>query len=175
MKKLKELLSEKLTSKQKTAIMIILFITGLMLLLLPTSKEENNRSLELVNSYDYKTSLEKQLSDMLSEVKGVGKVKVMITLKGENSRTIAYNENKSVSTTESSTREDVSKDAILIREDAKSVPYTLNEEYPEVAGVLVVTSGAEDSLIKSYIISAVRSTLGVSANNITILPMSSEK
>lgn len=165
-------MTKRLTEKQKTMILIILFIVGIVLILFSGSgAKEDTSGLELVSNSAYKSSLETQLEEMLSEVKGVGRVKVMITLKGENSKTIAYNESQSVSVGSNSNQENSSKDAVLIREGSSSVPYTLNENYPEVSGVLVVSSGAEDSLTKSYIISAVRSTLNVSANNITVLPM----
>lgn len=166
----------QLTDRQKTFMLIILFILGIILLVWPAENEGNvNDGTKLVSTFDYKSSLENQLADMLGDVSGVGEVKVMITLKGENSKTIAYNENKSVSVSSTANREDSSKDAVLVRDSTGSVPYTLNEDYPEVAGVLVVTAGADDPLIKSYIISAVKSTLNVGANNITVLPMSSKK
>ncbi|MBR6802169.1 MAG: hypothetical protein IKM61_10560 [Eubacteriaceae bacterium] len=168
-------LLKNLDGRQRKILLAVLFILGLALIFFSgTGSESPKGGLELVDSENYKLSLESQLEDMLSEVSGVGRVKVMITFKGENSKTIAYNENYSVSAGSNSNREDVSKDAVLIRDGSSSVPYTLNEDYPAVEGVLVVSDGAGDSLTKSYIISAVRSTLNVSANNITVLPMSSK-
>ncbi len=167
-----EKLTKNLTDRQKTVLLIILFGIGLLLIFFPdTQKNKDPSGLELVSNTDYRLSLETQLEDMLSSVRGVGQVKVMITLKGENSKTIAYNESQSVSVGMNSNQENSSKDAVLIRDGTSSVPYTLNEDYPEVAGVLVVSSGAEDSVTRSYIISAVKSTLNVTANNITVLPM----
>ncbi len=166
----------KLTDRQKTFLIILLFILGILLVMLPSGeKKQDNSGTKLVGTTEYRQSLETRLEEMLTAVEGVGDVKVMITLKGENSKTIAYNENRSVSVSNTSNREDTSKDAVLIRDSTGSIPYTLNENYPEVSGVLVVSEGAEDSVTKSYIISAVKSTLGVKANNITVLPMGSEK
>lgn len=166
--------TDSLSDRQKMFLTVILLVAGILLIMSGSfvDKTEHSGSLELVSSNEYKTSLESQLEKMLSAVEGVGEAKVMITLVGENSKTIAYNESQSASTNQNSSQENTSKDAVLIKDGTTSAPYTLNESYPDVAGVLVVATGAEDSLTKSYIISAIKSTLNVSANNITVLPMS---
>ena len=164
---------DSLSDRQRMILTVVLLIVGVLLIFGGSIdlKSSPEGSAELVSTNDYKSSLESQLEKMLSSVSGVGDVKVMITLKGENSKTIAYNESQSASSDKDSSREDISKDAVLIKEGTTSTPYTLNENYPDVAGVLVVAAGADDSLTKSYIISAIKSTLNVSANNITVLPM----
>lgn len=168
-------IKNKLTDKQLNVLAVVLFLSGILLLFSPKDDDLPSEGIPAAeDAASYRSALESRLTGMLECVEGVGEVKVMITLKGENSRTIAYNENHSVSVSDSSNREDTSRDAVLVRGDSGSVPFTVSENYPEVAGVLVVSSGAGDSLCRSYIISAVSATLGVRPNNITVLPMKSE-
>ncbi len=127
------------------------------------------------SSMEYKTMLETQLKETLQNVKGVGEVSVMITLEAQVSQTPVFNENISESVSndsseKTSTQTSSSKDAVMVKDSSGTTPYTVSDKYPEIVGVIIVAQGAENVSVKSYIINAVKTSLGVSAHKIVVLP-----
>lgn len=162
---------------KKDKLMLGLLALALLALVLscvlPSGGTKNNDA-DMVSAKAYKSELEKQLSAMLGKVNGVGTVSVMVTLEGESSREIAYNESVSSTISSGNTAQNQSRDAVLVRDSTQTAPYTLRDLYPKVIGVLVVADGAEDPETRSYIVSAIKTTLDVTANNIVVLPMGAE-
>jgi len=185
-KSLSELLSGK-SQKTKMIILLVLGALGLVLVAFPllfnsdsidsTTKTEKQQQQD---AQVYKEDLEQRLTDILTNVDGVGQVKVMVTLDGENSKSIAYNETTSGSsstdnTSRSSEQTTVSKDAVLVKEGTETSPYTLEDKYPQVLGVVVVADGAQNVYVKSYITNAVKTALNISAHKVVVLPMENNK
>lgn len=78
---------------------ILIILTGILLLViaLPTTGSKKNSDAEVSDGFysysaddfsDYELFMERRLSDTLSGVKGVGKTKVMITYKAEETKEV---------------------------------------------------------------------------------------
>ncbi len=164
--------------KKKDKIVVGVCLAALILLLVSSgySKAANVKpNTQKISSQNYKTALETQLRETLRNVRGVGQVNVMITLEGEITETPVFNENTSGSSTndmsdKTSTQTSTSKDAVMVKDSAGSFPYTVSDKYPQIVGVVIVAQGAENTAVKSYIINAVKTSLGVSAHKIVVLP-----
>lgn len=110
-----------------------------------------------------------RLEDILSSIKGVGKVKVMITYSGTGEKEIAYNtktsESQSSSTDGSSTSLD--KQAVL----SGGSPMILKEDCPEVKGVIVAAKGAESKTTRQMLIEAVTTAMNIAPHRVCVVAM----
>lgn len=181
-KDLSSFISKLLNKNNKFALPAMVAALGIILILASniifsgstkqTPKKETNEVMGSAN--EYKKDLEKTIKEGLSTVKGVGKVNVVITLSGETSKEIAYNETTTKSTGAATEQSTVTKDAILIKDGNTSSPYTVEGSYPEVTGIMVVAQGANDPTIEYYITQSVKTLLNLPSHKIIVLPMDDE-
>lgn len=148
---------------------VIILIIGVILLILPVgTKTEKEKPQETETYETYKIETERSLKRILSKVKGVGDVEVFITLENYGEAVYAKNgqgeENGEKSAKEFS-------DNYVLKNDAGGgeSPLVVKKETPEVFGVLVVAKGANDPLLKTQIISAVRAVTGAKAHRVEVL------
>lgn len=167
--------------KKKKLLLIILLSVGLFLmcisLFFPSSSDTSNKTntKDGLSVNEYKTSLEKSITDTLKDVDGVGEVKVTITLDGEGQKDIAYNQSSSSSTSNDNsssvgTNETTSKEAVMVRDGSSETPYETKESYPAVVGVVVVASGANSKTVQYYITKSVEALLDLPSYKIVVLP-----
>ena len=128
---------------------------------------------------EYATVMEGQLEDFLSSVEGAGDVKVFLTLKGSGEAVIEKDTESSLdSSTEvegSSSRnaaESTEKMVSVYTEDGTR-PFIKKVIYPEVEGVVVCVSGADQGKINKNITEAIQALFGIDVHKIKIIKMSS--
>lgn len=168
---------KKFITKNKTTVLLCVFLFGIMLISIPvsqTSKSDNIQT-NVKTAEEYKESLEAQIENILSQVTGIGEIDVMITLERELSESVLFNESisESISTNQNernTTQLNSTKEVVMIKDSQGTTPYTISNDYPSVTGVIVVATGADDPIIKSYIIQAVKAALEVQAHKIVVLP-----
>ena len=127
----------------------------------------------------YVKELETRLKTALSQVSGVGKVEVMITLKssGEDilEKDVPYERESSTETDGTSVKQQNSyscqEETVLIESDGDTAPYVVSSVYPQVEGVLVVAQGGASPQIKTEIIESVQALFGVEAHKVKVLGM----
>lgn len=132
---------------------------------------------------EYVSNLESRLKELLSKVKGVGKVDVMITL-SESKELVALKD--SPYTHDSVKEEDGQggkRDSYKLTQEETTVmssstdgttsPYVIKEIQPTIGGVVVTAEGAEDNKIKLDIVEAVEALFDVPIHKIKVLPMKS--
>lgn len=125
-------------------------------------------------------NIEEKLENILANVKGIGKVKVMITYSQTNEVIPMYDEDSSSSTTEEkdsgggtrTVNENSSKkDIIYKEEDGVKTPITQSVVKPKIEGAIVVAEGASDATVKTNIVQAVEAVTGVATYKIQVLEM----
>ena len=122
---------------------------------------------------NYSSNLERKLENVISEIKGAGKVSIMISFDGgiryeyakqseevTTSSTLSGGTNSKTTTNES---------LVIVTQNGKSTPLIVKQIYPDVVGVVVVSSGAKDVSVKLNIISAISTLLEISDNKIEVL------
>lgn len=184
-KKIKEYF-DSISNKEIMRNLFIILIVGIILFLIADifigkdKKYVNNiyeldSSESLTNNYsDYSSLLEKKLEDILSQLKGVGKVKVMITLEDTTEVVPAFNTTKNNETTKENdaqggTREIVREDmTIQVVTNDNGEPIVLKEIRPTIKGVIVLADGAEDLYIKEMLYEAVKTALGIPGNRVEV-------
>lgn len=125
--------------------------------------------------------LEQRLENILSNIDGVGDVKVFINY-SETSETVAmYNENSKKSTTEETDKSggtrkieqiDSDKEVIYQEVDGNKTPIVQKKIQPKIEGAIITAKGASNPTIKTNIIQAVEAATGLATHKIQVFEMS---
>lgn len=127
----------------------------------------------------YQASLEKQLGIVLSEIKGAGKVTVMLTLASTNDILAATNlvettrtseEKDSTGTSKVTVEESHSSQPVIARISGGDTIVKLKEILPEVSGVVVIATGANDARLQATLSQAVQTILSLPAHRVRVFP-----
>jgi len=135
---------------------------------------------DLNTENSYTRDLEERLTESLGQIEGVGKVKVMITLKSSHELVVEKEQPVSRSTSNESdsqggsriTSQMESEDHTVYRtEGSVSEPYVIKTLPPQVEGVLVVAEGAGSGTINRTIVEIVQALFGVEAHKVQVVKM----
>lgn len=110
----------------------------------------------------YRQQMEKELTELLEQVAGVGRAEVMITVRASNEKvTLKDNTSKENS---------LEEETVLIEDsDKNSAPYVVQEREPELEGVVVVCEGGDDAAVKREITDAVSALFQIESHKIKIM------
>ena len=173
--------------------LLLLVLAGVVLLVLsiPDGKEtESSESREAVAVHGedlaleamdaYAKRKEKATEEILSQVSGIGKVKVMLTLATSEEKVPLQDDD----TTEEYTKEtyrgvgnwdisryDTKKERILVQREGEDSPYVVQVNSPRVEGVGVVAQGADSATIQTEIIEAIQALFPIKAHKIKVMKM----
>ncbi len=132
---------------------------------------------ETVSTSNNSDDLELKLEKILSKINGVGKVSVLVTYSESSTLVPIYNVSTSTSTVEekdtsggtrTTETQNNQKDVIT---DGSSNVITEKMIMPTVEGAIITAQGANDSTVKSNIISAVEAVTGILAHKIQVFEM----
>ncbi len=128
----------------------------------------------------YAKRKEQATEDILSQVSGIGKVKVMLTLATSEEKVPLQDDD----TTEEDTKEtdsgggnrdisryDTKKESILVQREGEDSPYVVQVNSPRVEGVVVVAQGADSAKIQTEIIEAIQALFPIKAHKIKVMKM----
>lgn len=136
-------LKEYIKGDKRIKLILILGVTVIILIAfsgISGKKSETVSTASIGELSQYERKLEERLSDILSEIEGVGNIRVMITL-------------------------DTSEES----EYGKSKDMLLSVKAPEVRGVIVVCDGGDNVIIKEKITSAVSGVFRISTTRISVI------
>ncbi|MDR1538650.1 MAG: hypothetical protein LBU32_11770 [Clostridiales bacterium] len=147
----------------------------------PASLKENAGQLENASDQGYEEELEKRLEASLSQIYGIGKVKVMLTLSYGREIVVAEDKTASESRTSetdsqggsrSSITSDITEKKIIVtNEEGIDAPIVLREIKPKVEGVIIIAEGGDDVFAKDALINAAKAVLGLEADKIQVFKM----
>ena len=154
----------KLVTDKKGLIIIAAFlIAGIMLILGGSS------NVKAVNKEDISTTgLNRQLEQILSQVDGAGKVKVLINYNQSGEKILAYDLESNTNEKESG-KENNSKSEVVY--DGNKMPVILKEYMPKVEGVIIVAQGGNNENVKKQLIAGTVALLGIDEHKIEVLKM----
>lgn len=137
--------------------------------------------IEEKSEIDSESNLEQRLETILSNINGVGDVKVFISY-SESSETVAmYNENSKTSVTEETDTSggvrkvestDSQKDIVYQENNGSKTPIVQKTVEPKIEGAIITAKGAYDINIKTSIIQAVEAATGLATHKIQVFEMS---
>ncbi len=141
-------------------------------------KEDNSNPIVATKTENsINTEIEQRLEEILLQIKGVEKVKVLITYSETEKIVPIYNEKSSQSTTEETDKEggkrkiesyDNDKEVIS---DSTQSPITEKVILPKIEGAIITAKGAENLKTKENIINAVQAATGLATHEIQVFEM----
>ena len=170
---------KKIKKVKHLDIVIAVAVVGLALLFIVSSFTSIGESATVaVKEVDY-LELEDRVCNVLSEIKGAGRVKVMINFSDTGEIVTATTNNsstdKTVDTSSSGDRTTESKtdnvSPVIIQRDGEDTPLIVKEIAPEVLGVVVVAEGADNVGVRINLLQAVQTLLNVKADKVEIFAM----
>jgi stage III sporulation protein AG len=108
----------------------------------------------------YADSLEAKLTALISEIEGVGKAEVMVTV-GSTERYIYAKEGRSSGTGSQN-------EIVIIDNGAGDTALTESVVKPEITGVVIVCEGGDDARVAEKVVMAVKTALGIGASKIYV-------
>ena len=169
--------------------LLLILLTGVALLVIAMpvedkgkeDKDNGKEEILTVTEETYEELLEKRLTEMLSCVEGVGKTKVMITMKATGEKIVLketpYTRNETSEIDSEGGSRDVrelsqSDSAVYIEgSDGSRTPYVVQETNPQIEGVIVIAEGGDDILTVKEIIEAVSALFDVPSHKIKVMKM----
>lgn len=127
-----------------------------------------------------KEELEQKLENILSTIKNVGKVQVFINYAESSNVVPLYDETTTTSSTEEGdssggsrniTETEVQKDVVFSEKSGSKEPVTQKTVMPVIQGAIITAEGAGDASVKTNIINAVCSAIGISIDKIQVFQM----
>ncbi len=151
--------------KYKYAVLILLI--GVVLVLLPGGEKSETAVTESAVKTQ-STSMEEQLSQILSMIRGAGKVQVLLTVAaGEE---YLYQTNSDIST--SANGSEARTDTVTVTDSQRNDTGLLRQVNPPVyLGAVVVCQGADDPAVRLAITEAVAKLTGLGTDKISVLKM----
>ena len=143
--------------------------------------EGRNDVVQVSSEINYDENEEK-LANILSNIAGVGKVKVLLTYSETSTYVPIYNENlKASNTTETDSAggsrtvsETDSQKEVIYKEDSSGnqEPVTQSIISPKIEGAIITAQGADNAEVKTSIVEAVEAATGLATHKIQVFKMS---
>lgn len=175
-----------LLSGKKSRLLVVLGIVGMGLILLssiiPTGTKNNPKlggSDQL--SQEYVTQLEQRLTDLVGQVQGVGRCKVMVTAESGVEYVYAVEENENASQTnsyegdekkrETQQQNHAQKYIVVDAGSGKKEALLKTQKQPSIQGVVVVCEGASSMVVQERVTRVVTTALGIPYNRVCVTPI----
>ena len=153
----------ELYKKYRYGILIVLL--GIILMCLPSrEKTQDAPTQSAITAENSENSLQSMLSSILSQIKGAGKVEVLLT-EARGPETMYQTDTNSGSETD---RLDT---VIISGSDRSQTGLVRQVNPPSYMGAIVVCQGADNAQVRLAIVQAVSSVTGLGADHITVLKM----
>lgn len=155
--KLQNQISQWLNDKKKVKYLVLFFLCGVMLMLLPdagnaASADGVQAEADTVFSVENE---EARLEKVLGSIQGVGKCKVLLSVRTGTETILAEDEGETV----------------VVSKNGSQSTVTVQTKYPDFQGAVIVASGCGDANVRYDILSAVMAYTGLGADKITICPI----
>lgn len=129
---------------------------------------------------EYAAAMERRLTEALSDMADVGKVRVMITLKSSSELVVERETpvNRSVTTetdaqggTRTVNTSETGESVVYSTEGSSSTPYVVKTYVPEIEGVLVVAEGAGNGTVNRTVTEIVQALFHIDAHKVKVVKM----
>lgn len=145
---------------------LLVLVVGLGLMLLPTGKTDSNQASEPVAQVQKPVpeNIDSQLAQILSQISGVGDVRVLLT--------VAAGEETLYQTDNQISQDQSRIETVLVTGSDRAQTGLLKQVIPPVyRGAVVVCKGADKASVRLAVVEAVSSLTGLGADQISVLKM----
>ena len=156
----------ELFKKYKYAFIVLLI--GILLIMLPSEKAKEAETRDITMETENILPIEEQMSQILSLVKGAGKVQVMITVASGEETLYQSDESKSTSNNTTSTR----IETVTVTDGDRNQQGLVRQINPPIyLGAIVVCQGADNPVVRLAIVEAIADITGLGSDKISVLKM----
>ncbi len=140
---------------------ILVLVVGILLMCLPSGSKQKEATPQQVQSTQPDTGdLAARLEQILSQIKGVGKVKVLLTQAAGEEFRYQYDESGD------------RKDTVIITDGNREQSPVISQVLPpKYLGAVIVCQGAESPAVRLAVVEAVSRVTGLGADAISVLKM----
>ena len=131
----------------------------------PKNHETNKKSEEMTVD-----NIEKRLAETVKKIDGINDADVFITYENNGVKRHATNIKDDAVTGENNVTVKKETSAVMKKEGTLETPFVSEEILPQIRGVLIVASGADDLKLKEEITVAISAVLGVPLHKVRVLP-----
>ena len=141
---------------------LIVVIVGIVLMLLPgENSQQETQAAEQTTQAQNTWDITKALTEILGQIQGAGKVKVLLTVAGGQNTVYQYDEDGSGK-----------KDTVIVTDGDRSQSGLIQRVDPPVyQGAIIVCQGADNDVVRLHIIEAVARVTGLGTDKISVLKM----
>ncbi len=144
---------------------ILIVLLGIALMCLPSKNKDEPPSSSSVPTTEIEADhLEQRLADILSQIKGAGKVSVLLT-EANGAETMYQSDTNRGKETD---RQDT---VVISGSDRNQTGLVRQVNPPTYLGAIVVCQGADNAAVRLAIVQAVSRVTGLGADHITVLKM----
>ena len=156
----------EIAKKYRYVLLVLLLGIGLMAVPGKKEKEAQNSPVPTVEKTD--TDQTQSLIEILSHLRGAGKVKVLLTY-AAGEKTVYQTDEDSATAEENSTNR---RETVIITDADRTERGLVTQILPpEYQGAIVVCEGADDPSVRLAIVEAVANATGLSSDRISVLKM----
>ena len=143
---------------------IIVLLVGVVLMLLPTRQEKVTQPEAVTEPAVQKQDVQKELTQILTQIAGVGDVRVMLT--------VATGEQTVYQTNTDTTDNTCRIDTVIVTDSSRTEQGLIQMvNPPQYMGAIVVCKGAGNAAVKLAVVEAVSRVTGLGAGRISVLKM----
>lgn len=174
MEKIKDLIQKDFLHGKGLKIIVIIGIIGMALILiseiLPKDKkaESEKSSAYSADTEDFQKETERQLEEILTSIKGVGKARVMVTVKGTEEYVYAEEEKNSLNTEKEHQNRQWENKFLVIDNGGEKEALLKKIVNPQINGVVIVCEGGDNARVCESIYKTVSTVLGIPTNRIYV-------
>lgn len=147
---------------------VLVLAIGLILMALPANKNNEQADVQESTVPAQTVDPSQELAQILSQIQGVGKVQVLLTVKAGESTIYQTDEDITTSETGSSIRKET---VIITDSDRDQQPLVVQTLPPQYLGAVIVCQGAENASVRLAVVEAVCKATGLGADKISVLKM----
>lgn len=141
---------------------------GVFLLLLPSGGSGSAApDTETAESFD-RAGLQREMEEILSQIEGVGKLSLMLTVEGGGEKQLARDESATVSLRDSDEEQTRKTETVVLGSGSGAEVVVTQSYYPRFVGALVVCEGAGSASVRLTVTQAVGALTGLSSDQITV-------
>ena len=156
----------------KYGFVLLVLLAGVALLLWPTEPKENpgQEQTESVREAESLAETEERMRSILSEIDGVGQVRLMLTLESTREREFMQDTELSYSGATAAPDDYTRRsEAVILSGDDGEEPVVVRNVGPTYRGALVVCTGGGNAEVKLAVTQAVAALTGLSSDRITVV------
>jgi len=146
---------------------VLILIVGAVLMLIPGKTEQTKSAASVPSAPSAETNVTQELTQILEQIKGVGKVQVMLTVASGEMTIYQYDEDS-----QTGEKGSIRKETVIISDSDRNEAGLIQQTIPpKYQGAVIVCEGADHASVCLAVADAVSKVTGLGTDRICVLKM----